>query len=50
MLEKEIVCGCIIVGEKCIDGCELDMVCVLDVMMGVLLCIYGFVIFICGEM
>lgn len=48
-LEKIVVCCSIIVGNLCIDGCEKDMVCVLDVCIGVLLCIYGFVLFICGE-
>lgn len=50
VIEKNVVCSCVLVGELCIDGCEKDMICGLDVCIGVLLCIYGFVLFICGEM
>lgn len=48
-LEKIVVCCSIIVGNLCIDGCEKDMVCVFDVCIGIFFCIYGFVLFICGE-
>lgn len=46
---KKIVCGCIFIEGVCIDGCGLVDICLFDVEVQVILCVYGFVIFQCGE-
>lgn len=48
-LEYCIMCDLVLDIKVCIDGCVLDIVCLIVVKIGVLLCIYGFLLFIRGE-
>lgn len=45
-LEYVIVCENVLVGKFCIDGCELNIVCLIVVEVGVMFRMYGFVLFI----
>lgn len=49
LLEYCIVCENIVNGKLCIDGCDICIVCLLCIEVGVFGKIYGFVLFICGE-
>lgn len=46
--EKDVVCELIMIDKICLDGCKLDEICYLLLEVSILLCVYGFGLFIWG--